>query len=50
MQKHAILLSKIFTNKEKKFFVDRMTQLISADGKVNKNEAELLSIFNPNNA
>ncbi len=45
MLHNAILLSKVFSNKEKKIFVDKMTQLVSADGTMDKNEVVLFSIF-----
>ncbi len=48
MLQHAILLSKVFTNKEKKVFTAKMTQLISADGQMDKNEVALFSIFAKN--
>jgi len=48
MLQHAILLSKIFSNKEKKVFVDKMAQLISADGDMGKREVALFAIFNKN--
>ncbi len=48
MLQHAILLSKVFSNKEKKIFIDNMSQLINADGNIDKNEVALFSIFQKN--
>lgn len=47
-QTHAILLSKIFTRKEKEYFLRRITLLVEADRVENRNELKLFSIVRLN--
>ena len=44
MQKHATLLSKIFTGKEKKYFLDQMECLMRADGDLERREVALFTL------
>lgn len=44
MQKHATLMSKIFTGKEKKYFLDQMERLMRADDDLDKREVALYTL------
>jgi uncharacterized tellurite resistance protein B-like protein len=44
MQKYATLLSKVFTAKEKKFFLDQMEAIARADGDMSPKEISLYKL------
>ena len=44
METHATLLAKIFTGKEKKYFLDRMEALMRVDDDLNRKELDLYKI------
>ncbi len=48
MKKHALLLSRVLTAKEKKYIVDEMARLVQADGEADRAEMELYTLFKEN--